>query len=164
MEKCLEINPLSEIHLPEMMNIQKICFQEAFRESIFVYDTLVKIFPDGARGAFYKDEMIGYIFFHPYKNHTVKPLDSGLVLTGAEDCMYLHEIAILPQYQAQGIPGRLIDAFDEVSVQYRMNEQSLVSVQGSMGFWTKKGFEVIREINEGGYVEGVLMSKKIARY
>jgi GNAT superfamily N-acetyltransferase len=163
-EKVLGINPLSEIHIPEMMEIQKICFQEVYRESIFVYDTLVKVFSDGAWGAFYQDRMIGYIFFHPYKNQTVKPLDSGLVLTGKEDCMYLHEIAVLPQHRAQGIPGRLIDAFDKVSGQYRMKDQSLVSVQGSMGFWKKQGFEVVKKINEGGYVEGVLMWRGTIRY
>ncbi|MDR1182132.1 MAG: GNAT family N-acetyltransferase, partial [Bacteroidales bacterium] len=150
---------LSEIHIPEMMDIQKICFQEIYRESVFVYDTLVKVFPDGAWGAFYNDKMIGYLFFHPYKNKTVKPLDSGLVLTGEENCMYLHEIAILPQYRARGVPGRLINEFDNVSARYRMNYQSLVSVQDSMGFWKKKGFEVIRKIDESGYVNGVLMSK-----
>jgi GNAT superfamily N-acetyltransferase len=142
-----------------MMDIQKICFQEIYRESVFVYDTLVKVFPDGAWGAFYNDKMIGYLFFHPYKNKTVKPLDSGLVLTGEENCMYLHEIAILPQYRARGVPGRLINEFDNVSARYRMNYQSLVSVQDSMGFWKKKGFEVIRKIDESGYVNGVLMSK-----
>ncbi|MDR1089495.1 MAG: GNAT family N-acetyltransferase [Prevotella sp.] len=161
MEKFLEINPLLEAHIPEMMDIQKICFQEAYCESVFVYDTLVKVFPDGAWGAFYRDRMIGYIFFHPYKNQMVKPLDSGLVLTGDEDCMYLHEIAILPQYRAQGITGRLIDVFDKVSGQYRLNDQSLVSVQGSMEFWKKKGFELVRRISEGGYEEGILMSKEI---
>jgi GNAT superfamily N-acetyltransferase len=73
--------------------------------------------------------------------------------------MYLHEIAILPQYRARGVPGRLINEFDNVSARYRMNYQSLVRVQDRLGFWKKKGFEVLRKIDEGGYVNGVLMSK-----
>jgi GNAT superfamily N-acetyltransferase len=157
-EKIL-ICRLSEIHIQEMMNIQKVCFLEEYRESVSVYDTLIKVFPDGALGAFYNNSMLAYIFFHPYKDKTVKPLDSGLALTGKENCMYLHEIAILPQYRAQGIPSLLIDEFDKVSRQYRMNSQSLVSVQDSMEFWKKKGFEFIRKINESGYVDGILMSK-----
>jgi GNAT superfamily N-acetyltransferase len=152
---------LSEIHIQEMMDIQKICFREAYCENVFVYDALVKVFPDGAWGAFYNDRMIGYIFFHPYKDKTAKPLNSELLLTGKENCMYLHEIAILPQYRAQGIPSRLIYEFDKVSGQYRMNCQSLVSVQNSMEFWKKKGFVFIREINESGYVDGILMMRNI---
>jgi GNAT superfamily N-acetyltransferase len=157
-EKIL-ICHLSEIHIQEMMDIQKICFREVYRENVFVYDTLIKVFPDGAWGAFYNESLIGYIFFHPYKDQTVKPLDSGLLITGKENCMYLHEIAILPQYRAQDISSRLTDEFDKVSRQYRMRYQSLVSVQNSMEFWKKKGFEFIRKVNESGYVDGILMSK-----
>jgi GNAT superfamily N-acetyltransferase len=152
--------PLTEIHLSEMMAIQQICFQETYCESLFVYATLLNVFPDGAWGAFHRDRLIGYIFFHPYKTQTVKPLDSGLLLTGEEDCMYLHEIALLPDYRSQGIPRLLLNVFDDHSARYRMDRQSLVSVQNSRPFWEKKGFSIVRKINEGGYIDGVLMEKR----
>ena len=153
------ISELSKTHLPEMMIIQHTCFEEIYREEEFVYETLIDVFPQGALGAFCDDKLIGYIFFHPYYYQTAKPLNSALKLTGDEDCMYLHEITVLPQYRSHGIPSRLIKEFYKVSEQYQMKYQSLVSVQNSIGFWEKKGFSVIREIEEGGYVDSFIMSK-----
>jgi len=147
-----------------MMEIQKICFDEVHQENLFVYETLIKVFPNGAWGAFYDDRLIGYIFFHPYKNQTHKPLNSKLVLKGDEDCMYLHEIAILPQYRSQHIPSYFIKEFDYISKQHQMSHQSLVSVQNSRNFWEKKGFSVIKYINEDGYSGGVLMVKSMQAY
>jgi GNAT superfamily N-acetyltransferase len=122
---------------------------------------LIKVFPQGAWGAFGGEKLIGYIYFHPYFHQTAKPLNSALNLTGGEDCMYLHEIAVLPEYRLHDIPSRLMKELDEVSALYKMKYQSLVSVQNSVGFWEKKGFSTIREIDECGYVNSFLMSKHL---
>jgi len=158
LNKLVKIYQLSEEHLFEMMEIHKNCFQEVHQENLFVYDTLIKVFPNGAWGAFYNNKLIGYIFFHPYKNQTVKPLNSKLTLKGDEDCMYIHEIAILPQYRSLYIPSQLMKEFDNISKLHHVKYQSLVSVQSSMEFWRKQGFSVIKEVEES-YVDGVLMSK-----
>ena len=160
-ENQLHIRQLSETNLPEMMEIQKDCFLEIYREDVFVYDNLLTVFPDGAWGAFLDDKLVSYIFFHPYKTQTPKPLNSELVLTGNEDCMYLHEIAVLPQYRLYGITNWLMSEFDDISKLCQMKYQSLVSVQNSMEFWKKKGFSVIGKVDEGGYDGGFLMSKDV---
>jgi ribosomal protein S18 acetylase RimI-like enzyme len=155
------ISPLTKKHLSDVKNVNNICFQDAYQEDISVYNAIIEVFPEGAYGAFCDNELVGYIFFHPYKYPAVKPLNSLLALSGDENCMYLHEIAVLPEYRAQHIPTRLLSAFDHVSQSHNLTLQSLVSVQNSIGFWEKKGFAVVREVNEGGYKDSYLMDKQL---
>jgi hypothetical protein len=42
-----------------------------------------------------------------------------------------------------------------------MVNQSLVSVENSLGFWQKKGFSIICKANENNYFDGFLMSKQL---
>jgi len=154
------IKQLSKIDLSQVIEIQKICFHEFHEEDINIYDNFITVFPDGAWGAFHEDRLVGHIFFHPYKNQKEKPLNSKLVLTGEEDSMYLHEIAILQQYRSHGISKLLLDKFNEISEKYKMMSQTLVSVENSAEFWKKKGFSIIKKADENNYLNGYLMSKQ----
>ena len=158
-ESKIMIKQLSKVHLKQIIEIQKSCFQNFHEEDMSVYETFINVFPEGAWGAFYEDRLIGHIFFHPYKNQMEKPLNSKLVLTGEEDSMYLHEIAILHQYRSHGISNLLLNKFNEISVKYQMLNQSLVSVENSLEFWKKKGFSIIKKAGANNYLDGYLMSK-----
>ena len=158
-ESKIIIKQLSKTHLEQIIEIQKKCFQEFHEEDMNVYDTFISVFPDGAWGAFYEDKLAGHIFFHPYKNQTEKPLNAKLVLTGEEDSMYLHEIAVLQQYRSLGVSSLLLNKFNEISGQYKMKSQTLVSVENSAEFWKKKGFTIIKKADANIYLDGYLMSK-----
>jgi len=160
-ESKITYKQLCKIHLKQVIEIQNKCFQKFHEENINVYDTFINVFPDGAWGAFYEDKLVGQIFFHPYKNQTEKPLNTELTITGEEDCMYLHEIAVLPQYRSHGISNFLLDKFNEVSRKYQIMNQSLVSVENSVEFWKKKGFKIIKKADANNYLDGFLMSKNI---
>ena len=84
-----------------------------------------------------------------------------LTLNGSENCMYVHEIAVLPEYRTHRITMHLLCAFDKASRLHNLTTQSLVSVQNSIGFWEKNGFAVVREIDEGGYIDSFLMEKQL---
>ena len=154
------LKQLSKIHLKQIIEIQNKCFQKFHEENINVYDTFISIFSDGAWGAFCENELVGQIFFHPYKNRIEKPLNTELVITGKEECMYLHEIAILPQYRSHGISNSLLNKFNEISKKYKIMNQSLVSVENSLEFWKKKGFSIVKKADANNYLDGHLMSKK----
>jgi GNAT superfamily N-acetyltransferase len=160
-ENKIQIRPLSKEYLTDVKNISNVCFQDAYREEISVYESIVEVFPDGVWGAFYDNQLVGYIFFHPYKYPATKPLNSMLVLNGNENCMYLHEIAVLPEYRAHRIPTQLLHNFDKATQTHNIANQSLVSVQNSIGFWEKKGFSVVRKIIKGGYKDSYLMMKQV---
>jgi len=152
---------LTKKHLTEVKKVSDLCFQEAYQEDISVYQKIMEVFPDGAWGAFCDDKLAGYIFFHPYKYSEIKPFNSMLSLNGDENCMYLHEIAVLPEYRAHQLSIHLLSNFDQVSKLHNLTNQSLVSVQNSIGFWEKKGFSVLAKIEEGGYTNSYLMSKQL---
>jgi len=160
-ETNITYNQISKIHLKQVIEIQNKCFQKFHEEKISVYNTFINVFPEGAWGAFDKDILVGQIFFHPYKNQTEKPLNTELILTGGEDCMYLHEIAVLPEYRSHGISNFLLNKFNEVSIKYQMTNQSLVSVENSVKFWEKKDFTITKKADEHNYSDGFLMSKII---
>jgi len=160
-ENKIILKKLDKKHLKQIIEIQQKCFHEFHEESINVYNNFISVFPDGAWGAFYDDKMVGQILFHPYKSQTEKPLNTKLVITGEEDCMYLHEIAILPEYRSYGISTSLLRIFNEISKKYSKLNQSLVSVENSLEFWKKKGFTIIKKADENNYFDGYLMVRNV---
>ena len=158
-ENEILINQLTKEHLTDVKYVSDKCFKSVYQEDISVYRAIIEVFPDGAWGAFCDNKLAGYIFFHPYKYSEIKPLNSMLKLNGDENCMYLHEIAVLSEYRAYKISTRLLSTFDKVSNLYNYTTQSLVSVQNSIGFWEKQGFSFVREVKEGGYKDSYLMCK-----
>ncbi len=81
-----------------------------------------------------------------------------MIITGEENCMYLHSFSVHPKYRGQGVTHILFDFFDKISKDDGYDVQSLVAVQNSERFWMKYGFESVRQISYGN-AQAVYMTR-----
>jgi GNAT superfamily N-acetyltransferase len=122
---------------------------------------MLKAFPAGANFLVVGKKIVGYLFFHPWFSGRAKELNNkSFSLTGKEDCLYLHDLAVLPEARGKGITKTALDYFDSVAKQLGFSQQFLVAVQGSKEFWESNGFSTIKEISYGNQT-AYFMKKEI---
>ena len=135
----------------EVTKIQKLCYNELFWETGESFAGMIDVYPRGCIGIFVNNIFSGYVFFHPYYKDQVKPLNHVFRLDGTENCVYLHDLAIHPNYRGLGLSRILIDRVDLESCRIGLLTQCLVAVQGSQSFWQKHGFKIIKEAKNYGH-------------
>ena len=148
MEITTNFIALGEIE--EATKIQKLCYNKLYWEGAETFARMVDVYPKGCIGLYVNDLLSGYVFFHPYQEDRVKPLNHVFRLNGAEDCVYLHDLAIHPNYRRLGLSRILMDLVDLETCNIGFVIQCLVAVQGSHSFWQKFGFKNIKEVENYG--------------
>jgi len=149
-DSVISINQISLGEIESVLEIQRDCYGEGYIEDSGTFTRMIAVYPQGCLGVSVGGIRAGYVFFHPYHDNIVKPLDFQLALDGREDCMYLHDIAVHPRYRGMGLTRLLMEGFDRETRGEGFNVQCLVAVQGSQEFWRSNGFEVVREIESYG--------------
>jgi len=125
------------------------------RDSVFA--ERVKLFPQGCLALTSKhDELCGYIISHPIRLRQPPALDSLLVEIGPDaDQYYIHDVAILPEYQGRGLAKEGLKQV--LGVAERFKSIGLVSVYSTSAFWGKFGFKEPVEV-------GGVMREKLLGY
>lgn len=99
------------------------------------------LFPSGCFSLWFNDEVLGYAISHPWRLHDVPPLDAFLQgLPGDADCLYLHDIAILPGARGYGSTAALVKLLEKVAATLDLPFLALTSVYGTEAFWTRFKF------------------------
>jgi GNAT superfamily N-acetyltransferase len=141
MRTTFKVRNLNNEDLLGLMNLQKQVYSKDLQEEITVFIQILNVFPEGVFGVFERDKLAGYLFSHPYLLNQVKPLNSQLYLTNEENCLYLHDMAISPDYRGKGLTKQLFERFLLTSEKNGFEKQCLVAVQNSAEFWGKFGFK-----------------------
>ncbi len=157
MRTTFKIRNLNNEDLLGVMNLQKQVYSKDLQEEITVFIQILNVFPEGVFGVFERDKLAGYLFSHPYLLNQSKPLNSQLFLTGTENCLYLHDMAISPNYQGKGLTKQLFERFLLTAKNNGFETQCLVAVQNSAIFWGKFGFKRMDDVNTSGYSNGIYM-------
>lgn len=156
----ISVLPLRTRDIDDVIKLQHQNYISGYQESREVFMNILEVYPTGGFGAYFGVEFVGYIFFHPYYCDQIKSLNNqSFTLNGDENCMYLHDICVSRSYQKSGIAIKLIDMFEIMSQANNLRYLALISVQGSLNFWTKLGFQSICEVNHAGYKDAVYMKK-----
>jgi len=136
-----------------------LIYPSEFWESNESFRRRLEQFPEGCWAcANDKDEVVGYMFGHPWKSDSVVPLDCrGLVIPKDADCYYLHDIAVIPKYRRQGIAKRLFEIGVEVARKRGFKQIKGVAVLGSVTYWQKQGFKALEEIDYGKGQKGTVI-------
>ena len=117
-----------------------------FFEDEAVFRDRFTLYPEGcfvlARG----EEILGYGVSHPWKLDTVPALNAVLgELPEDTSTYYIHDIALLPEARSGGNASRVVELMAAQAEHDGFVTMSLVAVNGSRGFWEKKGF-VVRDL------------------
>ena len=144
------INRITLEEIPTVLEIQRDCYGEGYIEDSRTFTRMIAAYPQGCLGATVGGILTAYVFFHPYRENVVKPLDHALVLNGKEDCMYLHDIAVHHRHRGMGITRMLMERVDQGTRREGFDMQYLVAVQNSHEFWKMYGFKKVRSIESYG--------------
>jgi GNAT superfamily N-acetyltransferase len=89
---------------------------------------------------------VGYGISHPWMLGSVPPLDAYLrALPQAADCLYTHDVALLPEARGQGHAARLITEIAALAAREAITTLALVSVYGTAPLWDRLGFAAVSD-------------------
>lgn len=138
----MNIRRLAEGDIAHVLSVQKACYRPELIESDATFLRKMAMFPDGCWGAFHSVGLAGYVFGHPWVRGRPVPLNSSdYGLPQDPDCMYLHDLAVLPTMRGTGVAPLLVRRLAEVGVRMGVAAFALVAVQGSEAYWARWGFK-----------------------
>ena len=128
--------------LPGLLAVQHACYGEGFIEGAEVFARRLAnpaqcslVLEEGGRVCAYLaayDSMLG----------KVTPLHGDFEVVPQPDTLYLHDMAVLPGMAGQGLAQQLLQPLWAQGRATGLRHSTLVSVQGSQGYWERQGYAV----------------------
>ena len=135
--------------LPAILHIHTLCYPKAFHEPLASFQVKLST-PDSAWLAWVEQIPVGYLFSLPLVLNDSSSLPNladtaprQICSTAPPDCLYLHDMAVLPEHRGSGISRLLFAAALERAKALQLPRMALVAVQGSMPFWQSLGFQQV---------------------
>ncbi|WP_188259408.1 GNAT family N-acetyltransferase [Azospirillum tabaci] len=134
----------------------------AYPEDRAVFAERLALYPEGCAMAEAGGIGIGYIVMHPGRLGVPPPLDSPLgALPEAPDCLYLHDVALLPEARGLGLGVAALERMDALAARQGFRWLALTSTPGARTFWDAQGFLP----HDGGpHDGGAGLAAKLASY
>lgn len=134
--------PMSEADLARVNQIADIVHIN-YPENPAVFANRLALFPDGCLMA---EEQgvgtLGYCIAHPGVIGLPPALDTVLPsLPAAADCLYIHDVALLPEARGRKLGIALAHRMEQVARAHGFDRIGLTAVNNSDGFWGALGYE-----------------------
>jgi ribosomal protein S18 acetylase RimI-like enzyme len=111
-----------------------------------VFEEKFNLFPEGCKKLIINYRIVGYCISHPWNLCNIPPLDSFLLkLPQRPDCIYIHDIAILPTARGKSASDLYISELIKIAKLHNINNLALVSVYGTTSLWERYGFQIITD-------------------
>jgi len=128
----IEIRQLERSHIPAVLRVQGECYRPELIESSDCFLAKLAVYPAGCTGAWSGNLLVAYLFGHPWRKGQLVDLGSEFSpLPANADCMYLHDLAVMPAFRGQSIPRQLLGAVIGDALKMGLNHFALVAVQHS---------------------------------
>ncbi len=109
-----------------------------------VFSEKLRLFPDGCFVLMDPSGIVGYGFSYPWLLRSIPPLDSFLErLPDAPECLFIHDVVVLPPARGRGATSHLIEIFAGVAADRGLARLALVSVYGTRSLWQRLAFRVV---------------------
>lgn len=120
------------------------CVHPALPERTAVLAEKNRLFPAGCRKLLVGGRMLGYGLAHPWTIADPPALDAYLrVLPPLPDCLFIHDVAVLPQARGQGAAAAFLVHVESVAKDRRLPALALVAAYGTARLWARFGFAAI---------------------
>ncbi|WGD55817.1 GNAT family N-acetyltransferase [Bradyrhizobium sp. CB1650] len=133
-------------HAPDLPAISAIAtrIHPALPERPEVLADKMRLCPDGCLVLARENEIVGYGLAHPWSQHQIPPLDGFLEkLPDDADCLYVHDVAILPAVRGGGAARAYVAAIERLARSSGIATLALVSVYGTRSMWERLGFQAL---------------------
>ncbi len=129
-----------------------------YGEPVEVYAERLALWPNGCFVWQKGGGVAGFLVAHPWHRATSPKLGALLgAIPQDADCLYLHDIALLPQTRGQGAGAAATRRVIDLARDAGYCEVTLVAVNGAERFWATQGFIVVEA---GGYGPGTYRMKR----
>ena len=168
MAGAVTLRPALATDLPAMAAVEKSAYPAAVREGAGVLGAHVSLDPEGAWVACAAGVVVGYVLSHPLPLAACpmeidgQPLADGA--RPAAETLYLHDIAVLPQFRAAGAGRLLLARVEGWALELGLPTITLTAVCGAWDHWARRGFsELARASTATVSPEGLLSDSAIDR-
>lgn len=131
--------PLTDADLPNLCAIADRVHPD-HPESPEALASHLRVFPAGCFLADGPDGALGYCLSHPGRVGRPPALDTVLTGIADADCLYLHDIALLPEARGLGLGEAMVGRLAKVARAHGFDRMALTAVSQSWGFWERQGF------------------------
>lgn len=113
-----------------------------YPEDPAVFANRLELFAPGCLMAEDDGEILGYCIAHPGTIGVPPPLDTVLAaLPAAADCLYIHDVALLPAARGRKLGVALALLLEDVARAHGFDRMALTAVNNSDGFWGALGYQ-----------------------
>lgn len=141
--------PMQENDLQNVVDIANE-IHVGYPESPLIYAERFLLFPQGCwvvKDQAKPDAPLGYAVMHPGIIGSPPGLDSLLQdLPDNADCLYLHDVALLPAARQSGLGGSLVDVARRVARTMALQRMALIAVHNSAPYWQRQGFAMYADM------------------
>lgn len=135
--------PMQPADLDAVNNVADLVHVD-YPEDPTVFANRLALFPAGCLMAEEDGAILGYCVAHPGMVGDPPPLDTVLAaLPAAPDCLYIHDVALLPQARGRHLGIALARRLDDVARAHGFDRLALTAVNNSDGFWAALGFVAV---------------------
>lgn len=115
----------------------------AYPEDDAVFAERLALYPAGCRVFDRGGTAEAYVVSHPWRRSEAPALNSLLgSLPAAPSTFYIHDLALSPAVRNTGAASQIIAWLAEHARANAIHHMSLIAVNGSAGFWQRRGFTV----------------------
>lgn len=132
--------------LPAVLAVQQLCYVPEMNEDGTIWFGRLATAPDFAWVAEMNGEVHAYLATYPSRLGKVTPLGGEFVISGAADCLYFHDLAVVPAAGGCGLGGMLVGHALQVARGQGLQHAALVCVQDALTFWQRNGFAAHRQL------------------
>lgn len=135
--------PMAEADIDTVERIAEV-IHPSFPERRDVFVERLALFPAGTLIAQAPEVVVGYAIAHPWRRGRPPALDSLLEqLPAAPDCLYLHDVAILPEGRGQRLTEHLVERLRRLAAGHGLGRLALTSVNDTAPMWARYGFAAV---------------------
>lgn len=133
--------PMAAADLSQVERVANIVHVN-YPEDPAVFADRLALFAPGCLMAEEDGEILGYCLAHPGTLGDPPPLDTVLAaLPATADCLYVHDVALLPQARGRHLGVALARLMEDVARAHGFAIIALTAVNNSDGFWSAQGYQ-----------------------
>lgn len=134
--------PLAPAHLPGLQAVQRACYGASLLESTAVFARRLGSAANCSLALADGDQVQAYALACHAQQGQLTPLHGDFVLVAQPDTVYLHDMAVHPDWAGRGLARQLLQVLWAQARARRLRFSALVSVQGSQPYWQRQGYAV----------------------
>jgi hypothetical protein len=112
------------------------------QENVIYYLEKYSLFSEGCLALKNNNDLCGYIISHPWTLFKAPKLNSFIeYLPDTSNCMYIHDISILPEHRGKNLSRIGLEIIEELSLRNGFSYISITSVCGTNSMWESFGYK-----------------------